>query len=407
MSVEVAPTERPVYLIKKLFAVAAATGLLFSLAGLTPAYNEDKDANSEKPGQKIERTMRVDPQALITLCVASGTLTVRGWDKAEVRVRSADADQLDFRRIDKTKDPNLPARHVDVMVLDRDSGADPKKDCQAIADVYMDVPNGATVHVQNGDGNIDIAGVAATLAGSQNGDILIARVTRMVEAGTVGGSISIKDSSGRVNLNSAGGGVEASNIRGSSADDTFEVGTVSGDIQLDRISNPKVMAKTVNGTVTMSGALVKAGYYAFTNMTGDLLLALPPDASFRLNAKVSDKQDIVSDFVLKYIETPPPSPAPMPMPRVQPAPPADKPGAVAGTAPKKGPAAKDPKAPAAKEKEKPAAKGGLAPTGPLVTIERPSVIIAPYVRRVEAICCTAVATISVASFGGTVRLKKL
>jgi DUF4097 and DUF4098 domain-containing protein YvlB len=396
-------------LIKKLFAVAAATGLLFSLAGLTPAYNEDKDVNAEKTGQKIERTMRVDPQSLITLCVASGALTVRGWDKAEVRVRSADADQIDFRRIDKTKDPNMPARHVDVMVLDKQSGVDPKKDCQAIADVYMDVPNGATVHVQNGDGDIDIAGVAATLAGSQNGDIMIARVSKMVEAGTVGGSISIRDSSGRVNLNSAGGGVEASNVRGSSADDTFEVGTVSGDIQLDRISNPRVMAKTVNGTVTMSGALVKAGYYAFTNMTGDLLLALPQDASFRLNAKVSDKQDIVSDFVLKYIETPPPSPAPMPMPRVHPAPapPADKPGAVAGTAPKKGAAVKDSKTPVPKEKEKPAAKGGLAPTGPLVTIERPSVIISPYVRRVEAICGSGDATISVASFGGTVRLKKL
>jgi hypothetical protein len=395
-------------LIKKLFAVAAATGLLFSLAGLTPAYNEDKDANAGKTGQKIERTMRVDPQGLITLCVASGTLTVRGWDKAEVRVRSADADQIDFRRIDKTKDPNVPARHVDVMVLDKQSGLDPKKDCQAIADVYMDVPNGATVHVQNGDGDIDIAGVAATLAGSQNGDIMIARITKMVEAGTVGGSISIKDSSGRVNLNSAGGGVEASNVRGSSADDTFEVGTVSGDIQLDRITNPKVMAKTVNGTVTMSGALVKAGYYAFTNMTGDLLLALPQDASFRLNAKVSDKQDIVSDFVLKYIETPTPSPAtPMPLPRVHPAPaaPAEKPGAVAGTAPKKGPAVKDSKTPV--PKEKPAAKGRLAPTGPLVTIERPNVIIAPYVRRVEAICGSGDATISVASFGGTVRLKKL
>jgi hypothetical protein len=390
-------------LIKKLFAVAAATGLLFSLAGLTPAYNEE----TNQPDQKLERALPVDSQAVITLCVASGTLTVRGSDKHEVRVRSADADEIGFRRVDKAKDPTTPARRVDVMVLDRESRANPGADCQAIADVLMEVPANATVQVQTRDGDINITGVAAVYAGSQNGDISIARATRTVEAGSVGGSIFLKDSSGRVNLNSAGGGVEAANVRGSSADDTFEVGTVSGDIQLDRISNPKVMAKTVNGTVTMSGALVKAGYYAFTNMTGDLLLTLPQDASFRLNAKVSDKQDIVSDFVLKYIETPPPSPAPMPMPRVHPAPPADKPGAVVGTAPKKGPAVKDPKAPAAKEKEKPAAKGGLPATGPLVTIERPSVIIAPYVRRVEAICGTGDATISVASFGGTVRLKKL
>jgi hypothetical protein len=407
VSVEVAPTERPGFkLIKKLFAVAAATGLLFSLAGLTPAYNENQ-ADAEKTGQKIERSMRVDSQSLITLCVASGTLTVRGWEKQEVRVRSADADQIEFRRIDKAKDPNVPANHVDVMVLDKESGADPKKDCQAIADVDMEVPAGATVQVQTHDGDINIAGVASAYAGSQNGDITIERVTKLVEAGTLGGSISLKDSSGRMHLSAASGIVEAVNVRGEGADDTFEVGTVSGDIQLERISNQKVLAKTVNGTMMMSGPLVKAGYYTFSNVTGDVLLTLPPDASFRLNAKVSDKQDIVSDFVLKYLAEPAPPGPPTPLPRVAQAPPADNPAAVAGATPKKAPAVKDQKTPVPKEKEKPAAKGGLAAPGPLVTIEKPTVIIAPYVRRIEAICGTGDATISVASFGGTVRLKKL
>lgn len=406
VSVEVARTERPGLKLIKKFAVAAATGLLFSPAGLTSAFKEKQYTTAEKPGQKIERSLRVSSQAIITLCVASGTLTVHGWDKQELRVRSADAEQIDFRRIDKTQDPNVPASHVDVMVFDRESGPNPKRDCRAVADVDIEVPAGATVQVQTFDGDIDIAGVATAYAGSQNGDITIERVTRLVEAGTVGGSILLKDSSGRVSLNSAGGGVEATNVRGSGADDTFEVGTVSGDIQLDRISNPKVMAKTVNGTVIMSGPLVKSGYYAFTNMTGNLLLALPQDASFRLNAKVSDKQDIISDFVLKYLgETPPPT-LPAPIPRVAPVRPVDRAAPVAEATPKKGPAEKDSKTPASKEKDKPAAKPGKAPP-PLVIMARPAVIVAPYVRRVEAICGTGDATISVASFGGTVRLKKL
>jgi hypothetical protein len=41
-----------------------------------------------------------------------------------------------------------------------------------------------------------------------------------------------------------------------------------------------------------------------------------------------------------------------------------------------------------------------------IIVER-SPVIAPYVRRVEAICGSGDAMISVASFGGTVRLKKL
>jgi hypothetical protein len=73
----------------------------------------------------------------------------------------------------------------------------------------------------------------------------------------------------------------------------------------------------------MTGPLAHSGNYAFTNMTGDIILALPPDASFQLNAKVSEKRDIVSDFQLKYFnEMPPPPPATQPgaAPQTNPAP---------------------------------------------------------------------------------------
>lgn len=328
--------------------------------------------------------MPVDPQAVVTLCVASGTLTVRGWDKNEIHVRSMDAAQIEFRRIEKIKDTSKPANRVDVMVLDRTAAANPRRDCQALASVEMEVPAGATVQVQTRDGDIMIAGVAAAYAGSQNGDIEIERVTKLVEAGSLGGSIYLKDSSGRVNLSSAGGVVEVTNVRPATDEDMLEVGTVSGDIQLSRVSTPKVAVKTVNGTVTMTGPLAKSGEYGFQNMSGDLVLAMPHDASFRLNAKLSEKHNIVSDFVLKYLSE-------------IPAPPPAKPGKPAAES-------KPPKTPEAKEKV-------LPRTGPIVApivVEKPTVVTAPYVlRRVNAICGTGDATISIASFGGTVSLKKI
>jgi hypothetical protein len=188
-------------------------------------------------------------------------------------------------------------------------------------------------------------------------------------------------------LSSAGGIVEVVNVKPSTNDDTFEVGTVSGDIQLQHVSNPTVMAKTVNGNLTMTGPLAHAGHYVFTNMTGDVILALPHDASFQLNAKVSEERDIVSDFQLKYLNE-------MPQP-----PPPGKPAPGAG-----------PQEPA-KTPPKPAAAKGQPPqkTGPIISpviVDKPTV--APYVlRRLTAICGTGDATISVASFGGTVRLKKI
>lgn len=371
---EAADTERARFkLTMKLFAVSAIAGLIISLAGSTPARDENKP---KKSGEKVEKSYPVDPQPIVTLCVAAGELRVRGWDKNEIRVRSVSEAQIDFRRIDKTKDTSKPATRVDVMVFDKSIAA-PKKDCQAFADVEMEVPAAATIQVQTRDGDISIAGVAAAYAGSQNGDITIERATKLVEAGSVGGSIYLRNSTGRVNLSSAGGGVEVVNVRPATDEDTFEVGTVSGDIQLERVANAKVMAKTVNGTVMLSGPLVKAGSYGFTNLTGDIVLALPHDASFQLNAKVSDKHDIVSDFKLTY-QSEPPTPAPAAKP----------------TTPK-------PPAP----KSQPVVKGG--PVVAPIVVDKP-VVVVPYVlRRVNAICGSGDATISIASFGGTVRLKKI
>ena len=267
---------------KKLFAVCAVVGLIVSLAGSTLAHDEKK---TEHPGG-IERSFPVDAQATITLCVASGTLNVHSWDKNEIRVRSTDAAQIEFRRIDKVKDASKPATRVDVMVLDKTTAMKPRLDCQALASVEMEVPAGATVQVQTRDGDIMIAGVAAAYAGSQNGDIMIERATKLVEAGSVGGSIALRNASGRVNLSSAGGAIEVVNVRAETDDDTFEVGTVSGDIQLKQVSIQNLLAKTVNGTVTMSGPLVKKGNYGFNTVTGDIFLDMPRDASFQLNAKV-------------------------------------------------------------------------------------------------------------------------
>ena len=368
-------------LTMKVSLVPAVLGIILSLAGFTPAND---DNNKRASSEKIERSTAVDPHASITLCVMSGKLTVRGWDKNELRVRSTDADQLELHRIDKVKDKDkdsvTPAMRIDVMVVDKQT---PKGDCQAVADVEMDVPKEATVQVQTRDGDIYITGVGGAYAGSQNGDINIERASKFVEAGSVGGSISLKDSTGRINLSSAGGGVEVENVRPLGPEDTFEVGTVSGDIQLDHVSNPKVLAKTVNGTVTMTGPLARAGNYGFTTMGGDVVLMMPRDASFTLNARVSEKNDIISDFPLKYLPEHPPAPAPKPNPL-----PEDK--------SKTEPVPKAPKA-------QPPGKNGpiIAP----IVIARP-VVVNPF-KRISAVCGGGDATITLSSFGGTLHLKKL
>ena len=367
----------------KFSLVPAVLGIIFSLAGTLRAHEVP---STTTPSDKIERSIPVDPRASITLCVMSGTLTVRGWDKNELRARSADADQIELRRIDKAKDPTTPASRVDVMVLVKYGG---KGDCQSLADVEMDVPRDATVQVQTRDGDILITGVAGAYAGSQNGDIVIERVSKFVEAGVVGGSISLKDSTGRINLSSAGGGVEVHNVRPLTPDDTIDVGTVSGDIQIDHVSNQKLAAKTVNGTITMNGPLAKAGQYAFTTIGGDVFLSIPHDASFTLNARVNGKGDIVSDFPLKYLPEPPAVPIPQPQPDPGPQ--------------------EAPKSPKGQDSQKDKSAKPVPHTpGPVIA---PIVVVKPVVinpfRRITATYGSGDATITLSSFGGTLHLKKM
>ncbi len=385
----------------KLFALVAAIGLIISLASTTPAFHDEK--KDGKSSEQLERSMPVDPSATITVCVMNGTISVRGWDKHEVHVSSGDAGVIDFRRIDKVKEKDkdkekvieTPATRVDVMVMDKSDKTGKKGDCQALADVAVEVPRGATVQVQTRDGDIHIVGVAAVYAGSQNGDIEIEGASKLVEAGSVGGSILLRDSAGRMNLSSAGGTVNVANVKGTAADDTFEVATVSGDVQLEHVSNSKLVVKTVNGSVLMTGALVRSGQYGFTTLSGDVTLELPTDASFQIVAKLSETQNIISDFKLKYSELPG---KPAPTPKMTPAPDAVPQPATtkAQSAPKT--------APPAPTKTPPTPK----PSSPTTVIIKPSIAIAPYtLRRIVATCGSGDANIAVNSFSGTVRLKKL
>nr|MBA3713076.1 hypothetical protein [Pyrinomonadaceae bacterium] len=83
----------------KLFcALAAVTVLLVAPAasvtlGGAPTARASSSA-SEDDSEKIERRVAVEPTVTVALCVASGDVIVRGWDRREVRARSADAGQL-------------------------------------------------------------------------------------------------------------------------------------------------------------------------------------------------------------------------------------------------------------------------------------------------------------------------
>jgi DUF4097 and DUF4098 domain-containing protein YvlB len=352
--------------------------------------------------QKVERSAAVDPTATISLCVMSGNITVRGWDKDEVLARSEDAVQIELKRSESASAEKT--KKLEVVIINKaetEKSEAAQGNCQAYSDVELNIPRGATVLVQTRDGNIDIAEIASAYAGTQNGDINVERVSRSIEVGSIGGSICLKDSSGRVSVTSAGGGVEAENIRPVENGDAFEVITVSGDITLNQVTHKQVNARTVSGNVSLTGPLAAGGRYGFNSFSGDITLAMPSNSSFRLSAKISQEGDIITDFPLTLTpEAPAPAPAP-PAKSAPPATPAPEPPAI-------------PSAPKSEAPPKVATPTGVtpkaSPPGKTVIYVKPAVGVQPkptYTRRrINGVHGTGDATVNVASFSGTLRLQQ-
>ncbi|MGI9167605.1 MAG: DUF4097 family beta strand repeat-containing protein [Pyrinomonadaceae bacterium] len=383
----------------KFKAILISLVLIAPSAGVL-AHSDDRVAKER--AQKVERTVSTDAAVTVSLCVMSGNISVRGWDKNEVRARSNEAVQIEFRRKDGSSE-TAPATKLEVVILDKTNAQKRRRECPALTDVELDLPRGATVHVQTRDGDISISEIASAYAGTQNGDISIEGVTRTIEVGSIGGGIEIKNSSGRVNVSSVGGNVEAINLRPAERFDAFEVVSVSGDITLDQVTHRQLNVKTVNGNVNLTGPLATGGRYGFNTFSGDVTLTLPSESSFRLSAKVSQGGEVITDFPLTLVtEAATPAAAPVaPVSPVAPVLSGPPPAALKTPAPQLDPSP----TPRAHPENTQVIK--ITPRFNAVVKVHPVMVQAPYVlRRINAVYGKGDATISVASFSGTLHLQK-
>lgn len=251
--------------------------------------------------RRVEQTVAAEPNVIVSLCIASGSITVRGWERNEVQANSSDAETIELRRT--SANTAGPASRIEVLIANQADGPRTQAgSCSAFSDIELNVPRGAIVQLQTRDGDINVSDVAEARVETQNGDIDLQLISRLVEARCLSGDITLKDSTGRVLLGSVSGSVEATNVRSNTAGDDFDAGTVSGDVVLDRVSHAQVHAKSVSGSVNMTGPLAHGGRYDFKTMSGDVTLALPSDSSFKVNAKVAHGGEIISDFAITPAE---------------------------------------------------------------------------------------------------------
>ena len=114
---------------------------------LLPAGLAYADGHGSKSGtQKIERSIATAPTVAVSLCVDSGDVTVRGWDKNEVLARSSEVGRIELKRAD-VGNQSGGATKVQVWLADKNEGEE-KSGCHAFGDVELMVPRGASLYLQ-------------------------------------------------------------------------------------------------------------------------------------------------------------------------------------------------------------------------------------------------------------------
>jgi Putative adhesin len=261
----------------------------------TPAVLADRPSKSGRPDDRtqVDQSTEADQNVSLSVCLVSGDIRVRGWGRNQIRARSRDADGIEFKRPAGARDSE-PAKEVSVLITDavrRSRGP-----CLSDGDIELDVPFGASLHLQTRDGDIHVVNVASVYANSIGNDIDLSGIKRLADATTIGGGIALRNSSGIVKLRSVGGRIETRELTAGNERDSIEVNSVGGDITLDSSGYANVKAVTVDGELNVTGSLGRAARCDLKSLSGNLNLVLPSDASFRLDAKLSRSGDFTSDF---------------------------------------------------------------------------------------------------------------
>ena len=248
---------------------------------------------------EVVRVVAAEPDVVVVLCIESGDVVVRGWDRREVRARSVDAANIQLRHADDTVNKERLAKRVEVLVSNSEDDVPQPSDCSGTGNVELDVPRGATVMLEARSGDMEVADVSEARIKTLSGDLDIRRVSKVVEASSISGDVFLKDSGGRVRLLAISGDVEAVNIRTAEASDYFTAKSTSGDVSLEQVAHAHVEAGSTSGDISMAGPLARGGNYDLKTTTGDVTLALPGDASFKINARVISEGEIITDFPVK------------------------------------------------------------------------------------------------------------
>lgn len=216
--------------------------------------------------QTFNRTVPAQPRGVVDISNVTGSVDVKGWDRAEVGVRAELESGVE--RVDVSSEGGHTI--IKVVLASHSHGGE--------AELHVQVPKDSEVNVSAVSADVTSQGVLGIQRLSAvSGDVTAEIAGSDVEARTVSGSIRLKGHGqpARLRVSTVSGDVHIERGAGD-----FEGNTVSGTLTVSLDSARSVRWRSTSGDMRFTGKLTHGATIEASSVSGDLGVRASADGGF-------------------------------------------------------------------------------------------------------------------------------
>ena len=228
-----------------------------------------------------EKSMAVDSNVAIKLCVAEGDLKINGWRHDEVRVFVKDGRRFKLSPQEKSASGKVNWLWIRNAT---ESGSGPASDCLAGENIEIDAPLGSILDLSGRVARTSVDSIKKAKVKIFEGIITLRNIPGGIDASTSQGGVIVENSSGAISLESTTGNIVAVEVTPGQIGDLLRAKTNGGSITLQRVEHRQIDASSISGSLLFDGKFLNGGIYSFRTSNGQIKLAIPATSSCTLNA---------------------------------------------------------------------------------------------------------------------------
>jgi DUF4097 and DUF4098 domain-containing protein YvlB len=202
---------------------------------------------------RLEKSFNVTDRPVVTVRNDNGKITIRSWQKHEVRVVADHASG----KVEVDADQRGNRVDISTHVLTQSVTSEELK-----ADYEISVPEETELQIKNDAGNVVVVRVSGDMTfETVLADVSLEEVAGYLVVKTVSGSLLCVRCAGRIEVNS-----------------------ISGNLRLIQPLSPNVHAQTYSGSIFFDGDFLPGGSYVLKNHRGPIEVTYTDSDSFDLRA---------------------------------------------------------------------------------------------------------------------------